>query len=231
MDAFVDTLVGRGLYSVGEASRLTGVPTASVHRWLRGYRIGNIPGNHYVAPVWSGDIGEIDDSFILSFMDLMELRIVKEFRAKGVSLQSIRMAIRRATELFERDHPLARRRLLTDGRSIFAEVAEENRDPKLVDLVKNQYAFERVVRPSLYASMEYGADEQVLRWYPVPRRKSVMLDPGRSFGRPIVVEGVPREILSGAVQAGESVTSVANWYDVSQSSVRAAIQFEANLAA
>lgn len=231
MDAQPFSLVGIGLYSIPEASRLTKIPSQSIRRWLKGYRYPAGSSNRYSSPLWVPEVGEIDDSLTISFLDLMELRIVREFRGKGVSLQAIRIAIQRASNLFARSHPLTQKRLLTDGRSIFAQIAQEQGDPELVDLVSSQYAFERVLRPSLYASMAFDSYGDVICWYPLWRKKSVVLDPGRSFGRPIVAEGVPTEILTAAYAAEQNLETVARWYDVPKEAVKAAIDFEQQIAA
>jgi uncharacterized protein (DUF433 family) len=60
----------------------------------------------------------------------------------------------------------------------------------------------------------------------------VVLDPRRSFGQPIVNdEGVSTRVLAGAVQAEQSIERVAEWFEVKPASVRAAVDFENQLAA
>jgi uncharacterized protein (DUF433 family) len=72
-----------------------------------------------------------------------------------------------------------------------------------------------------------------VRWFPMgEKRKVVVIDPQRAFGRPIVAEGgVPTEVLASAVAAEKSVERVARWYAVSPREVKAAVEFEQRLAA
>ena len=44
-------LICRGIYTVGEASRLTGVPAATIRRWLRGYAYEVAAGPKVARPV------------------------------------------------------------------------------------------------------------------------------------------------------------------------------------
>jgi uncharacterized protein (DUF433 family) len=62
--------------------------------------------------------------------------------------------------------------------------------------------------------------------------KSVVVDPARVFGRPIVVEGgVPTEVLADAVRAEGSPARVAKLYEVPLAAVQDALTFERQLAA
>jgi uncharacterized protein (DUF433 family) len=63
-------------------------------------------------------------------------------------------------------------------------------------------------------------------------RKTIVVDPARAFGRPIVVEGgVPTEILSEAVEIEGSPEKVAKLYEVPLVAVRDCIAFQRQLAA
>lgn len=225
-------LVGIGLYTVPEAARLTNVPRGSIRRWLLGHRYRRDGKLRELPRVLEGQVQQVNTIVGLGFLDLMEIRFVNAFRQHGVSLLTIRLAAERACEMFGQDHPFTRRRFETDGRRVFASAVEETGETKVIDLVKSQYAFHRVIRPSLYASLEFSELDDVLRWYPMWPKRQVVVDPQRSFGRPLVVNGhVPTEILAQAAKAENSIERVARWFDVPAESVRAAIKFEDQLAA
>jgi uncharacterized protein (DUF433 family) len=225
-------LIGVGLYSVPEAQMLTRVPASSIRRWLFGYHYRTGDNIHEVTPVWRGQIDPVDDVFGLGFLDLIEVRFVHAFREHGVSWMTIREAAKRAKELFASDHPFATRRFKTDGKRIFAELGEATGDQKLIDLTRSQYAFHSVVAPSLYEGLEFAGDHEVVRWYPMWPRRQVVIDPQRAFGRPIVTEQcIPTDVLAKAVEAEGSIERVAKWYGTSRREIRAAIEFQRQLAA
>ncbi len=225
-------LVGIGLYTVPEAARLTKVPKPTIRRWLFGYRTRRSGQFAELPPVWESQIARIDSVTGLGFLDLMEIRFVHAFRAHGVSLNNIRIAVERACEIFGSDHPFAKKRFQTDGRRIFAAIAESSGEMTLIDLVKSQYAFHRVVRPSLYASLEFSEADEVVRWFPLWPKQQVVVDPKKAFGRPIVSSGhVPTDTLARAVEAEGSMERVTRWFDVPMQAVRAAVEFEKELAA
>jgi uncharacterized protein (DUF433 family) len=100
-----------------------------------------------------------------------------------------------------------------------------------VDLVSDQYAFRHVMLPSFRAQIELS-ERGAERWWPMGRKKLVVLDPARQFGEPIVAEGgVPTAVLAKAAAAMHSEQAAAKWYEVSRSAVRQAVTFEQQLAA
>ena len=232
MRMYKQDLIGVGLYTVAEAARLTRVPARRIRRWIVGYSYRRAEEIHDVPAVWGTQIPQVDNTVGLGFLDLMEVRFVDAFRRYGVSWTVIRLAAERACELFERNHPFSLQRFKTDGRCIFAEIIEEAGETKLLDLFRHQYAFHRVVSPSLYAGLEFSNRAEAIRWYPMWPKRQVVVDPRRAFGRPIVArEGVPTAILAKMVEVEYSIERAAKWYDVRPQAVRAAVAFERVLAA
>jgi uncharacterized protein (DUF433 family) len=224
-------LFGVGLYTVAEASRLTGVAPARLRRWLRGYtyRAGNrvaTPG-----PVWRRQVPDIDGTVGLGFLDLIEARFVDAFCRASVPWPVIRRCAEQARALIGSDHPFSSRRFRTDGRSIFADVVDKAGEQQLLDLAKSQFAFGRVIGPSLYSGIEFSESDMPARWWPLGQETPVVIDPERSFGQPIVSDaGVPTRTLADAVAAEGSVATVARLFRVERRVVRAAIRFERRIA-
>lgn len=232
------TLLGTGMYPLSRAARLVGADLRNVRRWLKGYSWKYRDGRKVSGPLWSlqyaGD-EEFGDEQVLGFHDLLELRTVARFIEQGVSLQVIRATIDVARETLG-DYPLHSRRFVTDGKKIFLEaVVRADEDPKLLDVRKQQFAMCAVIRPSLLEGIEYGAgaNANALRWFPMPKKHLVVLDPQVQFGEPIVSEGgVPTDTLAAAFKAeGENVERVARLYRVKPQEVKAAVAFEQLLAA
>lgn len=219
------------MYGVSEASRLVGVSSPRIRRWLVGYRYSYRGQTRWSDPLWKSEVLRIEGATSLDFLDLMEIRFVNAFRSHGVSWTTIRIAAERAGTLFGSDHPFSAAKFSTDGQTIFAELLEETGESALLDLVKSQYAFRRVIAPSL-RGVEYSEDNRAVRWWPLGSRRNIVLDPSRSFGTPIVKrEGVPTSVIGNAFEVEQSIDVVARWYDVDQKAVRDAIEFEERIAA
>lgn len=221
-------LVGVGLYTPAQASLYTGIPSADIRRWLFGYSAKGV--KH--AGLWQSELVDLKEC-TLSFQDLLEIRFVDAFRQHGLSLQAIRSASRQATELFGQPYPFTCKRFQTDGRSIFATVLDETGDDALLDLIKRQYAFKQVIKPSLYEGIDYTGNGSAQRWYPIKRSKTVVLDPARNFGKPVLTAaGIDTATLFSAYEAeGLDAKRVALLYEIPTSAVKAAIDFEQRNAA
>ncbi len=223
-------LLGVGIYSVTEASRITHVPAQYIRRWLGGYRYFVDGQKKRQAALWQPQLPTIEDTLALDFRDLIEIQFVHRFRQEGLSLQTIRKTIDRATRLLVESYPLSSVKFKTDGRSILAQVIEAGEKQCVFDLATGQYLLEFVF-DYLYEALEYSKFDELVRWWPLGKDRRVVVDPKRSFGRPIVQEGVATAILAGAFKAEGSVAAVANWYELPQESVNDALEFEAGLRA
>ena len=124
-----------GIYTIGDAARLTGVSTGRIRRWLRGYRYRSRKKSYASPPLWRGQWEPIDHSVALGFLDLIEIRFVDAFLKAGVSWTTLRQARERAGEMFKVSHPFCTHAFMTDGRSIFVELHRETGEPSLLEIV------------------------------------------------------------------------------------------------
>jgi uncharacterized protein (DUF433 family) len=199
--------LGIGLYTAAEASRLLNLPVAKVRRWLGGYRGA---GREY-APLWRPQLPKLDDQLGLGFLDLMQLRVIARVIAEtDVSLQKLRQALVMAQDLLKHTHPFTTARFRTDGRSLFVEIGQETDAPQLYDVLGRQYGFHRIIEPSF---KDVDLDVEITRWWPLGKRRSVVLDPQRSFGAPIANgSGIPTAALALAAERHGSAREAARWY-------------------
>jgi uncharacterized protein (DUF433 family) len=234
-------VMGRGVYGAAEAIRLINFrrqPSAArqsispqtIRRWLRGYDYFAGDDKRHSEPLWVPDYANDDDTIELSFRDLIELRFVKAFRDVGLGLRTVRECFMRAVEVVHDTRPFSTQRFRTDGKTIFLEITDKVQEGELLDLRRRQNVFHHLVAPSLH-DLEFDADI-VARWFPLGMSRNVVIDPARSFGRPIVTNGsVPTEILNQAVEIEGSLERVAKLYEVPLGAVRDAVAFQKQLAA
>jgi uncharacterized protein (DUF433 family) len=215
-------LTGIGLYTLKEAEQLTGASAREASRWLFGYRYPNGES----APLWKTQLLGFDGhEKAIGFRDLLELRIVKQFLDHHVSLRVIRAAIENARTLFHTDYPFTAHRFLTDGKNIFYEAMSG--ESGLTDLAKRQLVFEHIIRPELYAGIEFDGNGEASRWFPVKRSKSIVLDPEMSFGKPILTQyGIRTNIIAQSYVVEQDKKMVAALFDIPVSAVDAALRYE-----
>ncbi len=227
----MSALLNSGIYTVPDASRLTGVSMPRIRRWLRGYKVEKNSAKIARPELWHGQLEPINDRLALGFQDLIEVRFVDAFLKAGVGWKTLREARVKAQKVFQTEHPFCTLRFVTDGCRIF-ESRGSGRGRRMIDLAEGQRVFPAVIKPFL-KELQFAEDAGTLEsWWPLGKDRQVVLDPTRSFGQPIIAAGsVPTEVLFNAVKAGQSVYEVAQWYEVPLHSVRDAARFERSLQA
>lgn len=223
-------LIGRGVYTVAEAARLARVHTRYLHRWTQGYEYRYRGKPKKLPPILGTTLGRVGGAPALDFQDLVEVRFLEAFRTYGVKMATIRVAALRARELTGRLHPFSSQRFMTDGQYILMEVAPGTEDEAFLELVHDQLEFKKVVAPSLHATLVFTNDGTAERWYPLGVDRVVCVDPRRAFGAPIIDDfAVPTRVLAHSVVAEGSVRAAAWWYEVPETSVQDAVDFERSL--
>lgn len=224
-------LLGTGFYAVPEAARLLKTPARNINRWLGGYSYERDGDTTMLPPLWKPQLPRDQDNHIeLGFRDLIELRFVAAFIQAGLGLKAIRSCLEFARECVQDERPFSTRRFQTDGRTIFLDSLRRSGEAEVLDLKKKQYVFRQVIERS-FKDLDIENDA-VSRWRPFQGKKSIVIDPARSFGQPIVSRyGVPTVVLADAVKAEGSIEIVSKLYDVPVSVIADAVKFEQSLLA
>lgn len=227
-------LIGTGIYPLSQAAKLVGAEPRALRRWLRGYD-RQYRGKHVRSqPLWTTQLANHDvPGDVIGFRDLLEARMVAAFVEHGVNLKVIRATIEAAGRYFGASYPLTQQAFLTDGKRIFLDAIETNTGiEKIIDVVGKQFVFTDIIKPSLYAGIEYGNDG-ASRWFPLKNKKTVVLDPNLQFGTPIVADsGIPTDTIYASYLAEErDAVTVARIFNISPRLVSDAVEFEERLAA
>lgn len=214
-------ILGQGVYTPREAARLVGTNPQQILRWTR----GSGPSE----PLWHAHYQFLDEDVTeISFLDLVETRVVASMRKAGISLQAIRFALAYAQDKFGIERPFASRLFQTDGSEILMTAVEN--DGELVSLSKarpGQKVFREIISQSLN-DLEYD-DDLAARWRPA-RFSAVIIDPARNFGDPLLDEyGVSTEVISNEFQEFKDLDYLSGIYEIPKKAIRQGIAFEQNL--
>jgi len=231
-------LLGVGIYSRVEAGRLLSLHAGRVGSWVRGYRYTWGPKEkrrHGEQPaVIRTDIPIIDGSLAISFLELVELFVVKQFRDKSIPLQTVRVAWNHAARAFRTLHPFANRRAFTDRGRIFMALRDDDLAPDVLEVSSRRTPFQILAGPIFRHSIsEIEFDEETelaRRWWPQGRQVPVVLDPTIAFGAPVIAgTRVPTAILARFAET-RSVSAVADAFELPTERIEAAVAFERRLA-
>lgn len=215
-------LLGKGVYGFAEASRLAGVDPANTRRWFLGRADGG------AGPVLRSDIPPVGDRHAISFLDLIDLRVVGQFRKFGISMPTIRAVYGKlATEVGSR-HAFAHTGLCVYGKTVLQRMVDEEGVEELREVLTGQQAMPRILEKFLRDIDYSDTDGLAIRWRV---SRGVLIDPQRNLGKPISERsGAGTYALSRAFDANDrDAELVAALFDTSPQAVLDAVEFEASL--
>lgn len=214
------SMLDRAIYSYADVDRLVGLHAGTSRRWLEGYaRAGKL-----YEPVLRE---ERTGSEAVTWGEMVEARLLAEFRSHDVPVQRLRPAIVRLRQEFGR-YPLALARPLLDveGRELVRVVQEEvglERPLQLV-VVRSGQVMLTAATKRFHAAVEYESGI-ASRLRPDTRTPAVLMDPLRAFGQP-AVRSVRTDALAEDYRAGATRDELADLYDLTSSQVDEAIRYE-----
>lgn len=214
------SMLERAIYSYGDVDRLVGLHAGTARRWLEGYERS---GRFYDPVLRPEPFG----SEAVTWGEMVEARLLAEFRSQDVPVQRMRPAIVRLREEFG-PYPLAHARPFLDveGRELVRVVQDEVKLERRLQLVvvRNKQLILAEEAERFSSAVEY--DKGVVgRLRPDPRTPEVLMDPARSFGQP-TVRNVRTESLAEDYRAGAGREELADLYDLTPQQIDAAIRFE-----
>ena len=226
------TYFGKGIYTLTTAAKILRMNPQKMRRWIKSYTYYKNMEYRSGKPLLKTEFEYNSDNVIISFLDLAELLFINTFTQYGISIQKIRRAAITASGLLNSSHPFAIRKMFTDGKSIFAKIAQEENDTSLLDLLNKQYQFSKIVEPTLYECIDFNKYDYAERWWPMGKKKGIVLDPSRNMGQPILNKyNVRTELIYDLYRAKHSISEISDWYELDKNAIKTAIGFEKGLVA
>ena len=219
MDFETKPRLGMGIYTPREIADILRLPYAKVSRWISAY--------------WDGDLGEefgrkyswkVNGSKAVSFHTFVELYVMMQFSEAGVKPKKILEAHKVLSKELNTAFPFAMKSVLTkictDGGKIY-----QDENGVIVSLDGTRQLNLEFIR-GFFKKLEFGDGEMASRYWPLGRKKSVVIDPTRKFGHPILEPtNIYPETLYGLYKAGDPIPYIAAIYEVSEHQVKHAIEY------
>jgi uncharacterized protein (DUF433 family) len=202
-----------------EAAAFLEVKPSTFQTWSRGYLRSRGGGRLTAARPVVSALPAPSGGRSIPFIGLVEGYVLRAFRRSGVPLQRIRPALDRLSEEIGVPHALASRHLYTDGCEVLYDYAARAGSEIVESLTvvrSGQNVFPALVEP--YLKMVTWDQEEwptSLR-LPAFHFTAVVVDPARSFGRPILEEeGTRVEDILDRFLGGDGLSVVAHDFGVS----------------
>lgn len=223
-------------YCTADTARLVGLSPGQVRRYLRGYTYKNKATNGTAqmrqrAAVTRHSRRDSGETYA-SFLDLVDLLVVRRFLERRFSLQQIRRFIEDVWSWSDSTH-IANERFFTLDKSAFVglisasgtclqELGKGGQTSLLKEIHVDGMKIEFETRSGL-----------ALRWFPTGKSGLVMVDPRVSFGRPVLKTlHIPTSAIYDLfIGENKDAAAVGRWYRIDQSDVEAAVDYEHRLVA
>jgi uncharacterized protein (DUF433 family) len=218
-------VIGKGVYNISEASRLTRLRPQRVREWFRGRE----SASRIIEPAFESDYPVCEGEYAISFLDLIELNIGGKLREANVPLPHIRKVYDQLRREYG-DHPFCRRAIYVGDQKIFTRGLNAAESSSVIEAITNQCYFDNMILPFLQRIDYDQGTQQAIRWHIAD---GVVIDPKIRFGSPVVEGvGISTSILRDSYFAnGEDAASVARWFGIEERHVMAAVDFGNDLAA
>ena len=213
-------MIGMGVYTIAEVSRLTEVHPSTVRTWFKGRSDSTGQG-----PIFQSDYHSVDGDYAVSFLDLIDVLIAGQFRIRyNVPMRIVRIAHNLLQDELDTKHPFCHSDLHTDGKRIFRTAANKLGEEVLNDVVSRQQFFIHIKEKLDH--IDYNeVNKLASRWR---ISNGIVVDPLISMGKPTIENtGVTTYVITNQYYANNKNSGlVADLYEVSEESVLNAIKFE-----
>lgn len=207
--------LGEGIFLVTDVARILELPLPSVRHWLLEFwnkKFGTEYGKYSF-----GD----DKNRAVNFLTLIEFIAFAKLRQHGISAQRIQKFHKDLSLILNTKYPFAETKLLTDKKQLwygrFDQIVRHDG--------KQQLTLEKFVAPYL-KKIEFDQNMIAQRYFPLGKKKNVVIDPNHQFGQPTIVgTNIKVKTIYSLYEGDESVESICHLYDLNHQQVDDAIHF------
>lgn len=211
--------LGLGIYTASEIAQILRVPYRKVYIWMNKY--------------WDGKLGKAYESQYswqskgnrnVSFHTFVEFYVMMQFSESGVKPKQVLEAHHELSTMFKTAFPFALKLVLdcikTDGKTLFFETEKGTIS---LDGTK-QFNLEFI--NIFFKRLEFGDDNLASRFWPMGKDKSILVDPNRRFGQPVIDgKNISPEIILNHYNAGDPLNYIAFVYKLSEAEVTNALDY------
>ncbi len=218
--AFKNNLyIGSGVYTISDVSKILKLPYQKVHTWINKYWDGILASD--MNELYSVKIASIKT---INFYALIEFYILYLMGESGVRTRKVLDAHIELSQIFHTKYPFAQKNIIenikTDGYRIYFNFHGSYLP---LDGTK-QFNLDFI--EVFFKSLEFDEDFLASKFWPMGKESSIVLDPERQQGQPIIDKtNILPQSLYNLYKGGESVEFIALLYDIDKKSVKDALDF------
>lgn len=211
--------IGIGIYSASEIARILRVPYRTVYTWMNKYwdkKLGQNYGSNYS---WVKD-----GSRSVSFHTFIEFYVMMRFSEAGVKPKQVIEAHKELVKMYKTAFPFALKEVLkginSDGKHVYLKTKQG-----IIEL-NGTKQFNLDLIQLFFINLEFDNDNLASKFWPIGKKKSILVDPERRFGHPVIDgKNILPEIIFNHYKAGDPVAYIAHVYKLSEQEVHNALEY------
>ena len=211
--------IGLGIYTVGDIAQILQLPYAKVYTWINKYwdeKLGNLYNENYS---WKEDGNQS-----VSFHTFVEFYVMMRFSEAGVLPKNVIKAHSELSEIYKTAFPFALKEVLdgmrSNGKHIYLQSKED-----IIEL-NGTKQFNLEVIKMFFVNLDFDKDNLASRFWPMGKTKSILIDPSRRFGHPVIDgKNIEPEIIYNHYISGDPVKYISYVYEISESEVNHALEY------
>jgi uncharacterized protein (DUF433 family) len=206
--------IGKGIYTRKDISTILQMKYHKVNRWVTSYAA--------VSEEHSWKTGE---SLAVDFVSLVEFSVIGQLLEAGVKPTAIVKARKILQKHFSTDTPFTLRPVLEGLTTDSRRICFRHGDQELVHLDGTAQLNLGYVRDFM-RNLEFDKNLQASRFWPLGKEHSIVVDPARKFGHPVLANrNIYPETLFQLIKGGETVDFVSELYGLNLKEVHDAIAY------
>jgi uncharacterized protein (DUF433 family) len=212
--------IGNGIYTIPEISKILRLPNPKVNRWIKQFWDGKIGNEYNQRYSWN-----IDLTKAVSFHTLIELYSFYQLSSVGVRSNKILEAHSILSKQFSTAFPFANSNILqgikTDGKNVFFDIGDQR-----IYSLDTSRQFNLGFISIFFKKLDFDDDSLASRLWPIGKEKSIVCDPKRKFGLPVINnKNIYPETIFDMHEAGDSVDFLTKTYSLTETQVQHAIEY------
>ena len=211
--------IGNGIYTIPEIAKILRLPYHKVSHWVNNYWDGELGREFQSRYSWT-----INNTKAVSFHTLVEFYVLYLFAESGVKTRKVLNAHKELSKDFNTPFPFAQQQILnnikTDGNKIYFDF--EGNIISLDGTKQFNLNFIKI----FFKNLDFDSELLASKFWPLGRKKNIVLDPKRQFGHPIVGNSnIYPETLFNLYKSGEPIKFIAYTFEINERMVKDAIDY------
>lgn len=210
--------IGEGVYTISDLAHILNQPPEKVRRWIITFFDDRFANQFVKKYSW-----KIDGSRAVNFQTMIELLSMFNLSKQGVSTREIIKSHSFLQEKFKTAFPFADKQVMSklklNGKKLIAEI--ENSFVNTDGSYQLNFSFISF----LLEKIDFE-ENLAVRYYPLGKDKSIVIDPKRRFGNPVIAsKNIEAEIICSHYKAGDPISYLAAIYNLTETEIEDALVF------